>query len=77
MVRKRYFIYTDDLSNINKFIKELKYQGLRYKYQKEIIRDPNSFNAGIRFTFIISPDMVSEVEELIMEIAEKSGVKVE
>lgn len=75
MVKKDYY-FTGSGKQFNKLTESLKHQFLRYTkvFQAE---DCYGENGTLRLRFNISPDMVQEVEELIMEIAKKSGVKVE
>lgn len=74
MVKKEYKI----VGKVDGFLqlrRSLQYQGIKFK-----TRVPRFESGEVPFIFIslnISPDMVQEVEDLIMEIAKKSGVKVE
>lgn len=74
MVKKEYRIL-GKVDGFHQFRRNLQSEAIKFN-----TRVPRFESGAVPFIFIslnISPDMVSEVEELIMEIAEKSGVKVE
>ena len=73
MVKKEYIIKAFSGMKMYEFELRLKDQLIKFKLLP-IKHDLLTVN---KLLLNISPDMVSEVEELIMEIAEKSGVKVE
>lgn len=76
MVKKEYKI-VGTIVPINNFLDNLKSQNIRFGRTFILAYEHNytDFFTSIRLN--ISPDMVQEVEDLIKEIAEKSGVKVE
>lgn len=76
MIKKEYRIVGLD-SNIDLFIQSLRSENIRFGYTVKLGLEDNYTDFYTIISLNISPDMVSEVEELIMEIAEKSGVKVE
>lgn len=78
MVKKEYTILSDSPNKLLELDKNLKVEGLRFHLKTSCEFHDKVFpEYGAIFNFNISPDMVQEVEDLIMEIAKKSGVKVE
>ena len=73
MIKKEFILTGGDL-NLTSVLKEIECNKLRFDFRTGF---RNTGDFILRLKLNISPDMVSEVEELIMEIAEKSGVKVE
>lgn len=78
MVKKEYTILSDSPNKLLELDKKLKFEGLNYKLAPGFPKNDPYFDIfSICIKLNISPDMVQEVEDLIMEIAKKSGVKVE
>ena len=61
---------------LDKFLDKLSLQGIRYK---EELKESETFcnNGELSVSINMSDDMITEVEELLHEIAEKTGVRIE
>ncbi len=71
-----YTIQSESFQGIYSFEALLKHQGLKFKSKVRQL-GPEECYLRMDLTMVISNDMITEVEELLHEIAEKTGVRIE